>query len=55
MKVRSGTTEELQGVLRRLFDIDGVTGTRTIVVLETFFERPVHVGEARRERPGDLP
>ena len=47
VKVRSGTTEELQGVLRRLFDIAGVTGTRTIVVLETFFERSVHVGEAR--------
>ncbi|GHG24666.1 MULTISPECIES: hypothetical protein [Amycolatopsis] len=27
--------------LRRLFAIDGVTGTQTIVVLESFFERPV--------------
>jgi hypothetical protein len=30
-------------VLRRLFEVDGVTGTQTIVVLETFFERPVDV------------
>jgi len=38
------TTEALQAVLRRLFDIDGVTGTQTIVVLETFLERSVDVG-----------
>ncbi|MFB9236012.1 Lrp/AsnC family transcriptional regulator [Plantactinospora siamensis] len=43
VKIRTGTTEALQGVLRRLFDIDGVTGTETIVALETFFERPVPV------------
>jgi Lrp/AsnC family leucine-responsive transcriptional regulator len=43
VKIRTGTTEALQGVLRRLFDIDGVTGTETIVALETFFERPVRV------------
>ncbi|WP_196444254.1 Lrp/AsnC family transcriptional regulator [Planomonospora sp. ID67723] len=41
VKVRTGTTEELQAVLRRLFAIEGVTGTQTIVSLETFFERPV--------------
>jgi Lrp/AsnC family transcriptional regulator, leucine-responsive regulatory protein len=41
VKVRTATNEELQGALRRFFDIDGVTGTQTIVVLETFFERPV--------------
>jgi Lrp/AsnC family transcriptional regulator, leucine-responsive regulatory protein len=40
VKVRAATTEELQTVLRRLFAIEGVTGTQTIVVLETFFERP---------------
>ncbi|MBQ0895036.1 hypothetical protein KBX37_18335 [Micromonospora sp. U56] len=27
--------------LRRLFGVEGVTGTRTIVVPETFFERPL--------------
>ncbi len=42
VKVRAATTKELQEVLRRIYDIDGVTGTQTIVVLETFFERPVH-------------
>jgi DNA-binding Lrp family transcriptional regulator len=41
VKVRTPTTEELQASLRRLFAIDGVTGTQTIVVLESFFERPV--------------
>ncbi|MDS0138105.1 Lrp/AsnC family transcriptional regulator [Amycolatopsis sp. CM201R] len=41
VKVRTATTEDLQSSLRRLFAIDGVTGTQTIVVLESFFERPV--------------
>ncbi|NUR72844.1 MAG: Lrp/AsnC family transcriptional regulator [Hamadaea sp.] len=41
VKVRTRTTEELQGVLRRLFAVEGVTGTQTVVVLESFFERPV--------------
>lgn len=40
VKVRTTTTEALQAVLRRIFAIEGVTGTQTIVVLETFFERP---------------
>jgi len=43
VKVRAATTEDLQAVLRRLFGVDGVTGTQAIVVLETFFERPVSV------------
>jgi Lrp/AsnC family leucine-responsive transcriptional regulator len=43
VKVRTSTPEQLQAVLRRLFEVDGVTGTQTIVVLETFFERPVDV------------
>ncbi len=38
VKIRTGTTEQLQDVLRRVFEIDGVTGTQTIVVLETVFE-----------------
>ncbi|WP_149826213.1 Lrp/AsnC family transcriptional regulator [Streptomyces tailanensis] len=41
VKVRTATTEQLQDVLRRLYAIDGVSGTRATVVLETFFERPV--------------
>lgn len=41
VKLRTPTTEDLQATLRRLFTIDGVTGTQTIVVLDTFFERPV--------------
>jgi Lrp/AsnC family transcriptional regulator, leucine-responsive regulatory protein len=47
VKIRTATTEELQSVLRRVFDVDGVTGTETIVVLETFFERPMDVTNHR--------
>ncbi|MEU7000325.1 Lrp/AsnC family transcriptional regulator [Nonomuraea sp. NPDC046570] len=43
VKVRTATTKELQEVLRRLFAVEGVTGTQTIVVLESFFERAIHV------------
>jgi Lrp/AsnC family leucine-responsive transcriptional regulator len=43
VKIRTPTTEDLQATLRRLFTIDGVTGTQTIVVLDSFFERPVDV------------
>ena len=46
VKVRTSSTEELQAVLRRLYDINGVASTQTIVVLETFFERPIHPGGA---------
>lgn len=37
-KIRTASTEALQDVLRRIFAVDGVTGTQTIVVLETMFE-----------------
>ena len=47
VKIRTSTTEALQGVLRRIFDVEGVTGTEAIVVLETFFERPVDVTDGR--------
>ncbi|MFB6838176.1 Lrp/AsnC family transcriptional regulator [Streptomyces sp. NPDC056361] len=41
VKVRTTTTEHLQDVLRRIYAIDGVSGTQATVVLETFFERPL--------------
>ncbi|MDT0460303.1 Lrp/AsnC family transcriptional regulator [Streptomyces sp. DSM 41527] len=41
VKVRCATTEGLQDVLRRLYAIEGVSGTQATVSLETFFERPV--------------
>ncbi|MGW7019688.1 MULTISPECIES: Lrp/AsnC family transcriptional regulator [Streptomyces] len=41
VKVRTATTEGLQDVLRRLYAIEGVSGTQAIISLETFFERPV--------------
>lgn len=43
VKIRTETTGDLQAVLRGLFAIDGVTSTQTIVVLESFFERPITV------------
>jgi DNA-binding Lrp family transcriptional regulator len=44
-KVRATSTQDLQTALRRIYDIRGVTGTQTTVVLETFFERPVNPHE----------
>ncbi|MGW6978055.1 Lrp/AsnC family transcriptional regulator [Streptomyces sp. NPDC054932] len=41
VKVRTASTEQLQDVLRRLYAINGVSGTHATVVLETFFERPL--------------
>jgi DNA-binding Lrp family transcriptional regulator len=51
VKIRTPTTEELQGSLRRLFAIDGVTGTQTIVVLESFFERPLDTASGSTDQP----
>jgi len=39
VKVRTATPEDLQATLRALHQVDGVTSTQTIVVLETFFEK----------------
>jgi len=39
VKGRTATTEDLQATLRALHQVDGVTSTQTIVVLETFFEK----------------
>ncbi|WP_199549786.1 Lrp/AsnC family transcriptional regulator [Streptomyces sp. N35] len=53
VKVRTATTEQLQDVLRRIYAIDGVSGTQATVALETFFERPVspHAGDLSSPRP----
>jgi Lrp/AsnC family transcriptional regulator, leucine-responsive regulatory protein len=40
VKVRTISTEQLQATLRALHQVDGVTSTQTVVVLESFFERP---------------
>jgi len=40
VKVRTTSTEALQATLRSLHQVAGVTSTQTIVVLESFFERP---------------
>lgn len=47
VKARTGTTEQLQDVLRRIFAIDGVSGTQTVMALETVFERPVAAAPSR--------
>ncbi|RZS43301.1 AsnC family transcriptional regulator [Herbihabitans rhizosphaerae] len=44
VKIRVPTTEDIQACLRKLYDIPGVSGTQTVVVLETFFERSVDPG-----------
>ena len=41
LKIRASSTQDLQAVLRSIYEVDGVTGTESIVVLETLFERPV--------------
>lgn len=43
VKVRTASTAELQQTLRRVFGVEGVTGTDAIVVLDTFFERPTQI------------
>ncbi|PKV83431.1 Lrp/AsnC family transcriptional regulator [Streptomyces sp. TLI_146] len=48
LKVRTATTEQLQDVLRRIYAIEGVSGTQATVVLETFFERPLSPQAAER-------
>ncbi|RSN18108.1 AsnC family transcriptional regulator [Streptomyces sp. WAC 05977] len=55
VKVRTPTTEELQASLRRLYAIEGVTGTQTIVVLESFFERSVDATAGGSPAPPSLP
>lgn len=54
VKVRTATTEQLQDVLRRIYAIDGVSGTQATVVLETFFERPLSPLTADRIKPMEL-
>jgi Lrp/AsnC family transcriptional regulator, leucine-responsive regulatory protein len=48
VKVRATGTAQLQDTLRRIHAVGGIASTESIVVLETFFERPVAVGPARR-------
>jgi Lrp/AsnC family leucine-responsive transcriptional regulator len=41
LKIRTASTEDLQVVLRRIYELDQVLTARSVVVLETFFERPL--------------
>jgi DNA-binding Lrp family transcriptional regulator len=40
LKVRTASPQGLQDTLRRIYHMDGITGTEAIMVLETFFDRP---------------
>lgn len=40
LKVRATSMGHLQSLLRRVYDVVGVTGVETTVVLDSFFERP---------------
>jgi Lrp/AsnC family leucine-responsive transcriptional regulator len=51
LKIRTTSTASLQGALRQLFKVDGVTGTEAVVVLETFFERPPDPTAAPERQP----
>lgn len=42
-KVRTASTDALDLLLDRLFMLEGVEGTETIMVLRTAFERPTHL------------
>jgi Lrp/AsnC family leucine-responsive transcriptional regulator len=43
LKVRVASQTELQDVLSEIFTLPGVTRTRSSIVLETFFERPLRL------------
>lgn len=45
VKVRTTTNAHLQQVLGSLYGLPGVNGTRSTVVLQTFFERPLAIGD----------
>lgn len=42
-KVRTASTDALDRLLDRVFMLEGVEGTETIMVLRTAFERPTHL------------
>jgi Lrp/AsnC family leucine-responsive transcriptional regulator len=46
LKVRTATPGDLQAVLRQVYKLGGVTSTEAIVVLDTFFDRPVDPRDA---------
>lgn len=44
LKVRTQSTQALEGLLAKIYDVPGVTATRSYVVLSTYLERPVQPG-----------
>lgn len=50
LKARFESSAALEGLLAKIYDLPGVKGTRTYVVLSTYLERPAQAGIT-----GDLP
>jgi Lrp/AsnC family leucine-responsive transcriptional regulator len=44
IKVRTEDSRALEGLLARIYDVPGVVGTRSYIVLSTQLERPVQAG-----------
>jgi Lrp/AsnC family leucine-responsive transcriptional regulator len=44
IKVRTEDSRALEGLLARIYDVPGVIGTRSYIVLSTQWERPVQAG-----------
>ena len=44
LKVRLASSQALEGLLARIYDVPGVRGTRTYVVLSTYLERTAQAG-----------
>ena len=44
LKVRLADSQALEGLLARIYDVPGVRGTRTYVVLSTYLERTTQAG-----------
>jgi DNA-binding Lrp family transcriptional regulator len=44
LKVRTEDSRALEGLLARIYDVPGVIGTRSYIVLSTQLERPVQAG-----------
>jgi Lrp/AsnC family transcriptional regulator, leucine-responsive regulatory protein len=53
LKIRTASPGRLQDVLRRIYRVDGITGTEAIMVLETYFERQPDPLEQPAQGGGD--
>lgn len=54
LKVRVASPEALEGLLSRVYDLDGVRGTKTYIALSTYLERGVQAGVTEALTGSDL-